>query len=73
MLWTKIIAFDIIATSRYFKNLKNSILKRFDLRNYLAKCGATAKKKVNLSATDYNLDLSTTRTINGLSLAQTYF
>jgi hypothetical protein len=27
-------------------------------------------KKVNLSATDYNLDLSTTRTINGLSLAQ---
>jgi hypothetical protein len=27
-------------------------------------------KKSDLSATDYNLDLSTTRTINGLSLAQ---
>jgi hypothetical protein len=40
-----IIAFDIIATSRYFKNLKNSILKRFDLRNYFKIVMALLLKK----------------------------
>jgi hypothetical protein len=33
---------------------------------------ALLQKKSEFSATDYNLDLSTTRTINGLSLAQAY-
>jgi hypothetical protein len=65
-----IIAFDITTSTLKIKKIVFSNDLTSGTTWQIIVMALLLKKKLNLS-TDYNLDLSTTRTINGLSLAQT--